>query len=307
MQTTPTILMIEPVAFGFNEQTAENNYFQHNDNEQSADIQTNALREFQAMVKLLRKEGVNVVVVKDTKKPLTPDSIFPNNWISFHAGGVVAIYPMFAPNRRKERRIEVLNGVVNQGFTLNNIIDLSAAEDDGKFLEGTGSMVLDRINRKAYAALSQRTNEEVLREFCHKFEYKPVMFNAMQTVEGKRLPIYHTNVMMSVGDGFALVCLQSIDNNAERCFLEKELLQNGKEIVEISEEQMNNFAGNILQIQNAKGEKLIAMSKAAHKSLTKAQIKTLQKYGKILPIAIPIIEKYGGGSVRCMMAEIFLD
>ncbi|GHV43247.1 hypothetical protein FACS1894180_1760 [Bacteroidia bacterium] len=306
MQTTSTILMIEPVAFGFNEQTAENNYFQQNDNAQSFDIQSNALKEFRAAVKLLRKAGVTVIVVPDTQDPRTPDSVFPNNWISFHANGLVAVYPMFALNRRKERRVEVLNSVISQGFVLNDIVDLSAAENEGKYLEGTGSMVLDRENCKVYAALSQRTNEEVLQKFCREFEYKPVIFKALQTVAEQRLPIYHTNVVMSVGEGFAVVCLQSVDNKEERCILENNLLENNKEIVEISEEQMHSFAGNMLQIKNARGEKIIALSETAYKSLTDKQIEQLSKYGQLLSIAIPTIEKYGGGSIRCMMAEVFM-
>jgi hypothetical protein len=307
MQTTSTILMIEPVCFGFNEQTAENNYFQQNDNAQEAEIQVNALKEFQNMVQLLRKSGVNVIVVADSTEPRTPDSIFPNNWISFHNGGFVAIYPMFAPNRRQERRVEILNTVVNQGFILKDIFDFSAAENEGKFLEGTGSMVLDRVNRRAYAALSQRTNEDILLDFCKKLDYKPVIFNAMQTFEGKRLPIYHTNVVMSVGDGFTTVCLQSIDNEQERELLRKSLLETQKEIIEISDEQMHNFAGNMLQVENTKGEKLIALSQTAYNSLNNNQLQTLEKYGTLLPIAIETIEKYGGGSVRCMMAEVFCN
>ena len=299
--------MIEPICFGFNEQTAENNYFQQNDNTQTSEIQANALKEFQSMVNLLRKSGVNVIVVQDTAQPRTPDSIFPNNWISFHSGGFIAIYPMFAPNRRQERRIEIINTIVSQGFTLKDIFDFSASENDGKFLEGTGSMVLDRVNRRAYAALSQRTNEEILLDFCNKLDYKPVIFNAMQTVIDKRLPIYHTNVVMSVGNDFAVVCLQSIDNEQERNLLKESLVQTQKEIIEISEEQMHNFAGNMLQIENIKGEKLIALSQTAYNSLNENQLQTLQKYGTLLPFAIETIEKYGGGSVRCMMAEVFCD
>jgi len=305
MQTTSTILMIEPICFGFNEQTAENNYFQQNDNAQSSDIQANALTEFQNMVNLLRRASVNVILVQDSAEPRTPDSIFPNNWISFHSGGNIAIYPMFAPNRRQERRIEIVNCVVNQGFAIKEIFDFSAAENDGKFLEGTGSMVLDRVNRLAYAALSQRTNEEILLDFCKKLDYKPVIFNAMQTVNGQRLPIYHTNVVMSVGDKFAAVCLQSVDNEQEREMLKNSLLKTEKEIIEISEKQMHNFAGNMLQIENTKGEKIIALSQTAYNSLDNNQLQTLEKYGTILQFQIPTIEKYGGGSVRCMMAEVF--
>ncbi|MCL1868643.1 MAG: arginine deiminase-related protein [Paludibacter sp.] len=307
MQTTSTILMIEPICFGYNEQTAENNYFQQNDNAQSSEIQANALKEFQNMTQLLHKAGVKVIVVEDSAEPRTPDSIFPNNWISFHDGGFIAVYPMFAPNRRQERRVEVVNAVVNQGFTIKEIFDFSAQENEGKFLEGTGSMVFDRVNRRAYAALSERTNEDVLLDFCEKFDYTPVIFNAMQTFEGKRLPVYHTNVVMSVGDKFAVVCLQSIDNEKERNLLKNSLLETQKEIIEISEAQMHNFAGNMLEIENTKGEKIIALSQTAYNSLNNNQLQTLEKYGTLLPIAIPTIEKYGGGSVRCMMAEVFCN
>ncbi|MCL2596863.1 MAG: arginine deiminase-related protein [Paludibacter sp.] len=307
MQTTSTILMIEPVCFGFNEQTAANNYFQQNDNAQTSEIQANALKEFQNMVILLRKCGVNVIVVQDTAEPRTPDSIFPNNWISLHDGGLIAIYPMFALNRRQERSIEIIKSVENQGFNIIDIYDFSASENDGKFLEGTGSMVLDRVNRRAYAALSERTNEEILLDFCEKFNFTPVIFNAMQTVGEKRLPVYHTNVVMSVGDDFAVVCLQSIDNKDERNLLIKSILQTQKEIIEISQEQMHNFAGNMLQIENTKGEKLIALSLTAYNSLDDNQKRALGKYGTLLPVAIDTIEKYGGGSVRCMMAEVFCN
>lgn len=297
--------MIEPVCFGFNEQTAENNYFQQNDNTQTSEIQGNALKEFQNMVQILHNANVNVIVVQDNAVPRTPDSIFPNNWISFHAGGFIAIYPMFAKNRRQERRVEIIDTVVKQGFNIKDIFDFSAVEQEEKFLEGTGSMVLDRVNRRAYAALSQRTNKDVLLDFCKKLDYKPVIFNAMQTVNGERLPIYHTNVVMSIGDKFVVVCLQSVDNEQEREFLKNFFAETHKEIIEISEKQMHNFAGNMLQIESTKGEKLIALSQTAYNSFDKSQLQTLEKYGTLLPVAIPTIEKYGGGSVRCMMAEVF--
>lgn len=297
--------MIAPCSFGFNEETATNNYFQQNDVHNPNEIQKIALKEFQKMVKTLRQEGVKVIVVQDTPEPHTPDAIFPNNWISFHADGRVAVYPMFAENRRNERRAEVLNEVVNQGFNLIDIEDFSAAEKEGKFLEGTGSMVLNRVHRKAYAALSERTNAEILASFCKTFNYQPVAFHAMQTVANARLPIYHTNVMMSVGTDFAVVCLQTIDNEEEKDLLLENLQADKKEIIEISEVQMGKFAGNMLQIENEKGEKLIVLSATAHNALDSSQLELLAKYGKLLPIAIPTIEKYGGGSVRCMMAEVF--
>ncbi|MDR1632190.1 MAG: amidinotransferase [Dysgonamonadaceae bacterium] len=305
-QNVSTILMIEPVAFGFNAETAGNNYFQQNDATAAAEIHKAAAAEFTAMRKTLEDNGVKVIVIRDTLQPHTPDSIFPNNWVSFHYDGLTILYPMFAPNRRAERRTDILKAIENQSYLLGNKVDLSAFEADGKFLEGTGSMILDRVNRKAYACLSERTDRDVLDVCCKILNFKPVTFNALQTFEGKRLPIYHTNVMMSVGDRFAVVCLQSIDDAAEREKVIAELETDGKEIIEISETQMHRFAGNMLQIENRTGEKRIVLSQTAYESLETFQIEHLKQYGKLLPVAIPVIEKYGGGSVRCMMAEVFL-
>ena len=306
-QTASTLLMIEPVAFGFNRQTAENNYFQQSADDSASAIQEKALAEFRQMTEILRSKGIDLIVVQDTPEPHTPDSIFPNNWISFHENGEVAIYPMFAENRRLERRIDILKQIEKEGFIIQNIWDYSPFETKGAYLEGTGSMVLDRVNRIACAALSERTHLSLFLQFCEELRFTPCYFYANQTVGTKRLPIYHTNVMMSVGDHYAVVCLDSIDNEAERQTVVQSLCNAGKEIIAITETQMNCFAGNMLQVENKRGKKIALMSETAYQSLKTMQIKQLSAYNEIVSIPIPTIEKVGGGSVRCMLAEIFLQ
>jgi hypothetical protein len=302
--STSTLLMIEPVAFGFNHQTAGNNFFQQPDNRLALNVQQEALKEFNRMVALLEKEGIDLIIVKDTQEPHTPDSIFPNNWISFHDDGRVALYPMFAENRRLERRLDLLPLLEEKGFTIREVVDYSPFEKEGRFLEGTGSMVLDRKNRVAYAALSERTDKGLFLKFCEDFHFTPCLFTANQTVGGKRLPIYHTNVMMCVGDRYAVVCLDSIDDETERQSVVQSLSDSRKEIIAITEKQMGQFAGNMLQIENRKGEKFLAMSESAFHSLTEQQINQLNAYNKIIRIPVPTIEKQGGGSVRCMILEL---
>jgi hypothetical protein len=304
-QTTDTILMIEPAAFGYNEQTAGNNYFQHRDNADSS--QHKALLEFRAMVGALRARGVRVIVEKDTPVPHTPDSIFPNNWVSFHEDGAVILYPMFAENRRAERRPDILKRVEAEGFVIKKIVDYSTYEVGGRFLEGTGSMVLDRANGIAYAALSERTSKDVLRQFSVDNQYITVMFSAFQTVSGRRLPIYHTNVMMCVADAFAVVCLGAVDDARERQALVQSLTDTRKEIIEITETQMHCFAGNMLQIENGDGTRFLVMSETAYSSLTEQQVSKISAHNEILRFAVPVIEKVGGGGVRCMMGEVFLE
>lgn len=304
-QTTNTILMVEPVSFGYNKQTAVNNYFQHNDTSCDSDIQCHALEEFNLMAQKLRAKGLNVIVVKDTPEPHTPDSIFPNNWISFHEDGRVVLYPMYAENRRAERRSDILTQVKKKGFTIADIVDYTSYEKQNLFLEATGSMIFDRPNKIAYAALSERTNKSLFLQFCKDFDYKPVCFFANQTVHGRRLPIYHTNVMMCVADHYSVVCLDAIDNVDERKNVEESFAKSGKEIIEISEEQMHHFAGNMLQVENNEKTRYLVMSKSAFDSLSSQQIHRLTSYNEIIKIAIPTIEKFGGGSVRCMMAEVF--
>ena len=304
-QITHTILMIEPVSFGFNQQTAVNNFFQQKDDNIQSHIQELALAEFNDMVKILRANDVDVLIVKDTLQPHTPDAIFPNNWISFHEGGQVVLYPMFAENRRKERRDDIIQFVSKQKSNVKNIDDFSFWEEQNLFLEGTGSMIFDRVNRYAFAALSERTEKSVFLQFCKVFEFKPVYFSANQSLDGKRLAIYHTNVMMSLAENYAVICLESIDNLEERKLVVDALTQTNKEIIPISEDQMHHFAGNMLQIENRKAERLLVLSQSAYDSLNKQQIDKLTAYNKLIVISIPTIERVGGGSVRCMMAEVF--
>ena len=304
-QSTNTILMIRPASFRMNEETAVNNYFQQNDGNT---LSTNELarKEFDAFVAKLRENDVEVIVVDDDVNLDTPDALFPNNWVSFHENGTVGLYPMFARNRRRERREEVVEQIEAQGYQIRNFIDYTDAENDSVFLEGTGSLVLDRGNEKAYCAISDRANEDLLMEFCEDFEYFPIMFHANQSHEGKRLPIYHTNVMMCIGTAIAVIASSTIDDKKERKTVIDSLKADGKEIIEITEDQMNHFAGNMLEVTNGAGNKMIVMSDQAKATLTDLQIDQLQKHVSILSSDLSIIEKYGGGSARCMMAEVFL-
>jgi hypothetical protein len=306
-QTTNHILMIRPVAFRMNEQTAVNNYYQKVlNNLLPATVNAHAQQEFDAFVDKLRKAGVEITVVDDIAMRDTPDSIFPNNWVSFHENGDVALYPMFAENRRKERREDVFDALEENGFRIDNIVDYTSAEEDGYFLEGTGSMVLDRKNGKAYCALSPRADEELFIEFCEDFEMTPVIFEAFQTVNGERKPIYHTNVLMCIGEDFAVVCADCIDDKKERKHVLDSLREDGKEIVMITEDQVNNFAGNMLEVRGAGGKKLLVMSASARQALTGRQVAQLEKHAEILWSSLDTIEACGGGSARCMMAEVFL-
>ena len=305
-QITNTILMIRPVSFRMNEQTAVNNYFQEDIDMKNVEINLMAQQEFDAFVSILKSKGVNVIVVNDTVEPDTPDSIFPNNWISFHANGTIGLYPMFAKNRRQERREDILDILEEKGFIINDIVDYTAAEEEGVFLEGTGSILLDRVNEKAYCALSERADEELFIEFCEDFEYTPVIFNAYQTVDGTRMPIYHTNVMMCMAEEFAVICLDAIDDKKEKKNVLNHLKQDHKKIVDITEEQIHHFAGNMLQVIGKEDKRYLVMSTAAYNSLTHAQIKDFEKYSEIIHSSLEIIEACGGGSARCMMAEVFL-
>lgn len=306
IQITDTILMVRPVNFRMNEQTAINNYFQEDIHLKQKEVNTLAQQEFDDFVTKLRAVGIQVIVIDDKIETDTPDSIFPNNWISNHVNGNVVVYPMFAENRRKERREDVFNVLEEHGFIIHQIIDYTSAEEDGIFLEGTGSLLLDRVHNKVYCALSPRADEGLVIEFCEDFEVTPVIFTANQTVEGKRLPIYHTNVMMCLGEHFSVICLSSIDDKKERKNVIANLKKDGKEIIDITEAQMNSFAGNMLQLVNKENKRYIVMSESAYKSLTPTQINRLQKHGEILYSNLHTIETCGGGSARCMMAEVFL-
>jgi hypothetical protein len=306
-QTTNSILMIRPVAFRMNEQTAVNNYYQKVlDGLLPATVNAKAQQEFDDFVEKLTAVGVDVTVVDDTLNPDTPDSIFPNNWVSFHENGDVALYPMFAVNRRQERREEILDMLEDKGFKMDNIVDYTSAEEDGFFLEGTGSLLLDRANEKAYCALSPRADEELFIEFCEDFDYAPVLFEAFHTVNGERKLIYHTNVMMCLGETFAVICADSIDDKKERKMVLDNLKKDNKEIILITEDQVNNFAGNMLEVRGADDKRYLIMSTAAHQSLNPKQVAQLEKHAAILSSSLDTIEACGGGSARCMMAEIFL-
>jgi hypothetical protein len=301
MQTTSHLLMIRPVRFGYNAQTAVNNAFQVADANQQ-EVEKKAIAEFDGFVEKLRNAHVDVTVVEDTPEPHTPDSLFPNNWISFHSNGTIVLYPMFAENRRLERKPTVLAAIKNK-FLIQQTEDMSVYENKQLYLEGTGSMVLDRDNRLAYACLSPRTNRQVLEDFCTRMNYTPVVFNSM---DEKSQPIYHTNVMMCVADRYVVICLESIPDEKEKNNVIEKIKGSGKSIISIRLSQMNHFAGNMLQIENSSGEKILVMSSQAYESLSPDQINELSGFNTILHSSLHTIESNGGGSARCMMAEIHL-
>lgn len=290
--------MIQPVNFGYNAETAVNNSFQA---DTGNDVQAQALEEFNSLVQLLKKHRVNVTVIADTADSFTPDSVFPNNWISFHENAELVLYPMFAANRRLERKPSILEYLQNK-FVISRIHDLSQHEQENRFLEGTGSMVLDRKHRIAYACLSPRTNEILLNEFCRIMNYEPVGFHSYDSAGAD---IYHTNVMMSVGTEFVVVCLDAVTDESEKQQLISRFTMTGKEIIDISLEQVNQFAGNMLQVINDDEEPLLVMSSRAYDSLTSIQKIRLGKYNELIHVPLTTIETAGGGSARCMIAEIF--
>ena len=305
-QITNSIMMIKPVGFRYNEQTAVNNYYQQVlDNLSDKQTQEKALDEFNTFVDKLRNVGVNVVVIEDTGISDTPDSIFPNNWVSFHSNAIIALYPMCAENRRDERREDIFDTLVDEyGFIIEGIKDFTEFEKHDKYLEGTGSMVLDHVNMICYAAISIRTDEVAVMQFCEEFGYRPICFTAYQNVEGERMTIYHTNVMMCVAETFVVICLETIDNEAEREHVLETLTETGKEIIEITESQKHRFAGNMLQVMGDKP--YLVMSKSAYISLTQEQKTAIERHCSILYSSLDTIEACGGGSARCMIAEIFL-
>ena len=299
MQNTNNVLMIRPADFTYNVETAANNLFQVTGNTENA--QQKALEEFNAFVEKLKANGINVFVIDDTPEPHTPDSIFPNNWISFHDNGIIVLYPMFANNRRAERKQHVID-LINQNFKPTRIIDLTYFENDSLFLEGTGSMVLDRKNKIAYACLSPRTNKKVLDIFCTKMNYTSCCFNA---TDENAQAIYHTNVMMCVADNYVIICLDAIQNNYEKKSVTNVIENSGKRIIEITRKQINCFAGNMLQLENNNNEKILIMSSQAFESLNGKQLAILEKLNKIITAELKTIETNGGGSARCMIAEFF--
>lgn len=306
-QSTNQILMIHPAIFRRNEQT-EDNLFQ-NDGALDADTATErAQDEFDGLVTLLRDKGVDVVVVNAIEEADTPDALFPNNWVSFHSDGRAALYPMRAENRRRERREEIIDFVCNElGLELNEIVDFTEFEEHDKFLEGTGSLVLDRLNNKAYAALSERTDRQAVERFCEALGYEGILFHATQpTADGGQAPVYHTNVVLSIGTSFALICSASIADEDEREMVLESLREHQREIIDLSLEQMNSFAGNALEVLNSEGQRFVVMSERARKSLTPDQIGKIELHAEILSAPLQTIENLGGGSARCMLCEVFL-
>lgn len=296
-----TILMIRPVRFGYNVQTAGNNVFQKHSGENSTTIQQRAVQEFDAFVAKLRQHDIDVLVVQDSQEPHTPDSIFPNNWVSFHQDGSLVLYPMYAENRRLERKEAVLTAIKNK-FLVRQQIDFSPNETDGRFLEGTGSFVLDRKNRVAYACRSPRTDEQLFRNVCNQLGYAPIVFDA---TDSSGTAIYHTNVMMCIADRYAVINLEAIAI-ADRISVTDMLKKSDKTIVSINHAQMAAFAGNMLQVENKQGKCYLIMSSQAFGSLRPEQVNLLESFNPILHSPLDTIEQNGGGSARCMMAEIYL-
>lgn len=301
LQTTDTVLMVRPARFGFNEETAQNNHFQTRSEHQDR-VAEEAIKEFDGYVQLLRDNGVEVIVIQDTPEPATPDSIFPNNWFSTHCTGELVFYPMFAENRQLERKHEAVD-MLSLMPGVSKKIDLTQWEQNQKALEGTGSMILDRVNRVLFACRSPRTDEEILKEFCRELDYEYILFDSFDD-EGR--PIYHTNVMMCVAPKQVIICMDSIKSEQEQKAVRACIRSAGREIVEITQEQVKHFAGNMLALHNKAGEPLLVMSKAAYNSLTPEQIRILSDKNKLITPDITTIETNGGGSARCMIAEIFL-
>ena len=296
--------MVRPSSFRMNSQTASNNYFQKNTDLNDAQVLEKACLEFDNLVSLLLSNGIPVNVFQDDLVQDTPDSIFPNNWITFHSKKRIAIYPMYAHNRRLERNDKIIKFIENKGIRIDFINDYSEAENHNFFLEGTGSMVLDRLNKKSYCSLSERTSESLVEEFCDEFNYMPIIFKSYQSIDKKRKLIYHTNVMMCIANKYSIICLDSVDSKIDKQILLKSLKDDNKEIIEISENQLNSFAGNMIELV-FENNSFLVMSSQAYKSLTKNQINKIEKFSKIIHSNVETIENCGGGSVRCMIAEVF--
>ena len=296
--------MVRPSSFRINSQTTSNNYFQKTTHLNDAQVLEKACLEFDNLVSLLLSNGIPVNVFQDDLVLDTPDSIFPNNWISFHSNKRIAIYPMYAYNRRLERNDKIIKFIESKGIKIDIINDYSDAENHNLFLEGTGSMVLDRLNKKSYCSLSERTSESLIEEFCDEFNYMPIVFNSYQNINKKRKLIYHTNVMMCVANKYSIICLESIDSKIDKQIVIKSLKDDNKEIIEINEIQLNSFAGNMIELV-FDNKSFLIMSSQAYKSLTKNQIQKIEKFSKIIHSSVETIENCGGGSVRCMIAEVF--
>ena len=303
MPLATTILMVRPAAFGFNEETAANNYFQSNPDISKEELQRRALTEFDLMVQTLQSHDINVLVIEDTKEPAKPDAIFPNNWLSTSPNGVVAVFPMYAPNRRIEKRDEILEQLA-AAFVIQDVQDWSEYEAEGRFLEGTGSMVIDHNNKMIYACVSERTSLSVLEKYAATNGYQAIVFLA---TDKNGLPVYHTNVAMALGESFCVLCEDAIEEEWELIAVRQLLESTNHSIIAITREQMHSFAGNMLEVKNSNGENILILSQTAFNSLRKEQKQMLEAYAKLLPVAVPTIEEVEGGSVRCMMAEIFLE
>lgn len=303
MPLASTILMVRPAAFGFNEETAANNYFQSNPGIDKEQLQQKALTEFDSMVQTLRSHGITVLVIEDSKEPPKPDAIFPNNWLSTSPGGVLSVFPMYAPSRRIEKRDEILDQLAKE-FVIREVQDWGEYEAEGRFLEGTGSMVIDHDNKMIYACVSERTSLPVLEKYAAANNFQAIVFLA---TDKNGRPVYHTNVMMALGEGFCVLCEEAIEEEWELIAVRQLLESTGHSIIAITRDQMHQFAGNMLQVKNNEGEKYLVMSRSAFNSLRKEQKQMLEAYSTLLPIAVPTIEEVEGGSVRCMMAEVFLE
>ena len=303
MALASTILMVRPAAFGANSETAANNYFQSSDIPNNAELQSKALKEFDGMVQLLRDHGITIEVFDDTTEPLKPSAIFPNNWLSTSPDGGVFVYPMFAANRRPEKRDDIIKHL-SDNYQVKDVQDWSEYEVEGKFLEGTGSMIFDHDNRVIYACHSPRTDISVLEKFANSNGYRAIVFVA---TDNNGHPVYHTNVVLALGENFAILCEEAIDEEWELIAVRQLLDSSSHEVIRITRDQMHAFAGNMLNVQNKNGDKFLILSQTAFTSLTDEQKETLSVYCKLLPVAIPTIEAAEGGSVRCMMAEIFLQ
>jgi hypothetical protein len=299
-QTPQFLFMVRPASFGFNEQTALTNSFQQKPIDDQQQIQKEALKEFDAMVELLKENEIELVVFEDTKDPVKPDAIFPNNWMSVHEDGKLLLYPMLTPNRRMERRPDFVQ-IIRDKFVIKDIIDFSAEERNKKVVEGTGSLVFDHVNKIAYAARSERTDEALVQEISQRLGYSPIIFNA---VDQQGNAIYHTNVLMCVGEKFAIVCLDAIREDEDQERILSSLADTNHKIIAISYAQMEAFAGNMLEVKNKKGEPFVLLSQQAFNSLIPGQIDAITQFSDLLPINVKTIETYGGGSVRCMVGGI---
>lgn len=307
-QSTNTVVMVRPDHFGFNPQTAETNPFMHdpeNSHETAHDIRVQAQKEFDEMVAVLRKHKIKVILLPTREDAMTPDAVFPNNWFSHHQNGKLVLYPMLTPNRRLERQQNLLVSLLQQhSIVVNDVIDLTSNEETDTILESTGSMVLDRVSKVAFAMASPRTNEVLFRKWCKTMGYEGVY---IVTPKSHFKEVYHTNLLMSIGTSFAVVCLDVIEDDAVKQQVKDLLHDLGKEVIEISLDQVYSFCGNILEVQSTTGDKKIVMSDTAKEAFTMKQLEQLEMHGEIVAVSIPTIEKIGGGGVRCMMAEVFTD